>query len=51
MEDIIFAVNAVLPIILMIVVLFFRKGIMGTKEFNWNFILKRLDKKNGGDGK
>ena len=40
----------VFSIILMIVVLFFRKGIMGTKEFNWNFILKRLDKKNGGDG-
>ncbi len=47
----------VFSIILMIVVLFFRKGIMGTKEFNWNFILKRLDKKQpaesapaGGDG-
>lgn len=40
----------VFSIILMIVVLFFRKGIMGTREFNWNFILKRLDKKNGGDG-
>ncbi|WP_458407355.1 branched-chain amino acid ABC transporter permease [Anaerotignum sp.] len=42
----------VFSIILMIVVLFFRKGIMGTKEFNWNFILKRLDKKEpvGGEG-
>lgn len=35
----------VFSIILMLVVLFFRRGIMGTKEFNWNFILKRLDKK------
>ncbi len=32
----------VFSIILMIVVLFFRKGIMGTKEFNWNFILNRI---------
>lgn len=44
----------VFSIILMIVVLFFRKGIMGTKEFNWNFILKRLDQKEkapvGGEG-
>lgn len=35
----------VFSIILMIVVLFFRRGIMGTRELNWNFILKRLDKK------
>lgn len=35
----------VFSIILMMVVLFFRKGIMGTREFNWNFILNRLDKK------
>ena len=46
----------VFSIILMIVVLFFRKGIMGTKEFNWNFILKRMEKKEqaktpvGGEG-
>lgn len=45
----------VFSIILMIVVLFFRKGIMGMKEFNWNFILNRLDKKDpaasaGGEG-
>lgn len=44
----------VFSIILMIVVLFFRKGIMGTKEFNWNFILKRMEKKApaeaGGEG-
>lgn len=44
----------IFSIILMIVVLFFRRGIMGTKEFNWNFILKRLDKKEkapaGGEG-
>ena len=39
----------VFSIILMIVVLFFRKGIMGTKEFNWNFILNRMDKKKEGD--
>lgn len=46
----------VFSIILMIVVLFFRKGIMGTKEFSWNFIFKRLEKKEtakttGGEGK
>ena len=35
----------VFSLILMIVVLFFRKGIMGTKELNWNFITKRLEKK------
>ena len=46
----------VFSIILMVVVLFFRKGIMGTKEFNWNFILKRMEKKEqektpvGGEG-
>ena len=44
----------VFSIILMVVVLFFRKGIMGTKEFNWNFLLKRMDKKEktpvGGEG-
>lgn len=44
----------VFSVILMAVVLFFRRGIMGTKEFNWNFILKRLDKKKepeaGGEG-
>jgi hypothetical protein len=40
----------------MIVVLFFRQGIMGKKEFNWNFILKRMEKKEqaktpvGGEG-
>ena len=44
----------VFSVILMIVVLFFRQGIMGKKEFNWNFILKRMDKKEqspvGGEG-
>ena len=42
----------VFSVILMIVVLFFRQGIMGTREFNWNFILKRLGKKKntGGEG-
>ena len=35
----------VFSVVLMIVVLFFRKGIMGMREFNWNFILKHLDKK------
>ena len=44
----------VFSIILMIVVLFFRKGIMGNKEFNWNFLLKRMEKKEqasvGGEG-
>lgn len=44
----------VFSIILMIVVLFFRKGIMGTKEFSWNFILKRMGNKEktpvGGEG-
>lgn len=42
----------VFSIILMVVVLFFRKGIMGTKEFSWNFLLKRMEKKEtatGGD--
>ncbi|MDD3393547.1 MAG: branched-chain amino acid ABC transporter permease [Clostridia bacterium] len=42
----------VFSIILMLVVLFFRRGIMGMREFNWNFILKRLGKKKnaGGEG-
>ena len=44
----------VFSIILMVVVLFFRKGIMGNKEFSWNFILKRMEKKEqasvGGEG-
>ncbi|MDD4844199.1 MAG: branched-chain amino acid ABC transporter permease [Anaerotignum sp.] len=42
----------VFSLILMIVVLFFRQGIMGTREFNWNFILNRLRKKKnaGGEG-
>jgi branched-chain amino acid transport system permease protein len=29
----------------MIIVLFFRKGIMGTKEFTWKSIFKYSDKK------
>ena len=46
----------VFSVILMIVVLFFRQGIMGKKEFSWNFILKRMEKKEqaktpvGGEG-
>ncbi|HBF65134.1 MAG TPA: branched-chain amino acid ABC transporter permease, partial [Clostridium sp.] len=42
----------VFSVILMLVVLFFRRGIMGMKEFNWDFILNRLDKKKkvGGEG-
>ena len=31
--------------LLMIIVLFFRKGIMGTREFSWNFIFKNSKKK------
>lgn len=37
----------VFSVILMLVVLFFQRGIMGNKEFNWNFILKRLNKNKG----
>lgn len=42
----------VFSVILMLVVLFFRRGIMGMKEFNWGFILNWLDKKKkaGGEG-
>lgn len=40
----------VFSIILMIVVLFFRKGIMGNKEFSWNFLLKRMGKKETAGG-
>ncbi len=36
----------VFSVILMVVVLFFRKGIMGKKEFNWNFIISYLDRRN-----
>ncbi|HEX9027343.1 MAG TPA: branched-chain amino acid ABC transporter permease [Clostridium sp.] len=42
----------IFSIILMIIVLFFRKGIMGTKEFTWKSIFKYSNKKpleEGGD--
>lgn len=35
----------VFSILLMIIVLFFRKGIMGTKEFSWKFLFKYSNKK------
>jgi branched-chain amino acid transport system permease protein len=35
----------VFSILLMIIVLFFRKGIMGTKEFTWKSIFRFSNKK------
>lgn len=35
----------VFSVILMVVVLFFRRGIMGTREFNWNFLHRWLNRK------
>jgi len=35
----------VFSVILMIVVLFFRRGIMGDKEFNWDSIAKLFKKR------
>ncbi|MNJ04022.1 hypothetical protein D3C73_1645930 [compost metagenome] len=31
----------VFSVILMVIVLFFRNGIMGTKEFSWKFLFKK----------
>ncbi|MDT3358435.1 MAG: branched-chain amino acid ABC transporter permease [Spirochaetota bacterium] len=38
----------IFSILLMIVVLIYRRGLMGTNEFNWDRIINRFKKKNGG---
>ena len=40
----------VFSIMLMVVILFFRRGIMGNREFSWDFIFKRGLKKDGVEG-
>lgn len=40
----------IFSILLMIVVLIYRRGIMGTNEFNWDRILKRLKFKRSKEG-
>ncbi len=33
----------IFSILLLLVILFYRRGLMGTKEFNWNWVLRKID--------
>ncbi len=36
---------------LLLIILFYRRGLMGTNEFNWNWVLNRLGIKTSHQGK